>query len=491
MPRERMAEMKLPAHKTKIVATIGPASDDVKTLEEMIRAGMDVARINFSHGDFSGHSVTIGRIREAAGRAGRRVAIMADLPGLKMRIGEMEEPVQLEVGDPLILTTEKIVGSRGRVSVTFQDLPRVAKAGDSLYLNDGIIHLEVKRVEGIEVHCEVKVGGDLSSRKGLNMPGIDLGISAFTDHDRECLRFAIDKGVSIVSQSFVENAGDIDALRSAADVVGKNLFVVAKIERAGALENIDEILEAADGIMIARGDLGVEIPIERIAVVQKELMDKANIAGKPVITATQMLESMVDHTRPTRAEATDVANAILDGTHCVMLSAESAVGKYPVEAIRMLAGIGAETELQGHGYRLKEALESYVKDGDTSQMDLIALAVHYTMERVSPATVLVPTRSGAMARNISRFKLPVWITAVSPLEETCQALQLSYGVHAIHESGPPGNWNTYARQLVQTLEMEGNLVLLTEGPSPENPDANHRMEILDLGSGNRGQDDVE
>jgi pyruvate kinase len=472
--------MKLPDHKTKIVATIGPASDNVEILCEMIRAGMDVARINFSHGDLDGHGATIARVRKAAGLVGRRVAIMADLPGPKMRIGEMENTVELRPGDSFILTTEEITGTRERVSVTFQDLPRVVKAGDSLYINDGIIHLEVERIEGFEVLCKVKVGGELSSRKGLNMPGINLGIPVLTDHDQECLQFALENGISIFSQSFVEKAADIEALKEAAAESGKTPFVIAKIERSTALENIEEILAVSDAIMIARGDLGVEIPIQRMAVIQKELMDRANIAGKPVITATQMLESMVDNSRPTRAEATDVANAILDGTHCVMLSAESAVGRYPVESIRMLAMIADETEPYRRGYHLKEALESYGHDRDVGHVDLIALSVHYTVERVSPATVLVPTRSGAMARNISRFKLPVWITAVSPLEETCQALQISYGVHAIHEQDPPGDWNAYARKLVKKLEVEGDLVLLTQGPSPENPEANHRLEILDL-----------
>jgi pyruvate kinase len=472
--------MKLPDHKTKIVATIGPASDNVEILCEMIRAGMDVARINFSHGDLDGHGATIARIRKAAGLVGRRVAIMADLPGPKMRIGEMENTVELRPGDSFILTTEEITGTRERVSVTFQDLPRVVKAGDSLYINDGIIHLEVERIEGFEVLCKVKVGGELSSRKGLNMPGINPGVPILTDHDQECLQFALENGISIFSQSFVEKAADIEALKEAAAESGKTPFVIAKIERSTALENIEEILAVSDAIMIARGDLGVEIPIQRMAVIQKELMDRANIAGKPVITATQMLESMVDNSRPTRAEATDVANAILDGTHCVMLSAESAVGRYPVESIRMLAMIADETEPYRHGYHLKEALESYGHDRDVGHVDLIALSVHYTVERVSPATVLVPTRSGAMARNISRFKLPVWITAVSPLEETCQALQISYGVHAIHEQDPPGDWNAYARKLVKKLEVEGDLVLLTQGPSPENPEANHRLEILDL-----------
>jgi pyruvate kinase len=472
--------MKLPDHKTRIVATIGPASDNVENLCEMIREGMDVARINFSHGDLEGHGATIARVREASGLVGRRVAIMADLPGPKIRIGEMENSVELEPGDPFILTTEETRGNREQVTVNFREIPRLVKAGDSLYLNDGIIHLEVERIEGPEVFCRVIVGGELSSGKGLNMPGINLGIPIFTDHDDRCLKFALENRINIFSQSFVEKASDIEALKEAAAEMGKTPFVIAKIERATALENIEEILAVSDAIMIARGDLGVEIPIQRIAVTQKTLMERANLAGKPVITATQMLESMVDHARPTRAEATDVANAVWDGTHCVMLSAESAVGKYPVESVRMLAMIAAETEPYRRGDRLKEALESYDRDSNVSPLDLIALSVQYTVERVCPAIVLVPTRSGTMARNISRFRLPVWITAVSPHEETCQALQISYGVHAIHEQYPPADWNAYARNLVTELEAEGDLALLTQGPSPENPKANHRLEILDL-----------
>ena len=222
--------------------------------------------------------------------------------------------------------------------------PQSVKPGDTLFLNDGYIQLEVAGVSGNEVLCTVRVGGELRSRKGLNLPGIDLGIGAFTERDRECLRFALENGVDIVSQSFVERAADIEAVRKAAADLGRRPFIIAKIERAGALDRIDEILEAADGIMIARGDLGVEVPIEQIAVVQKRLMRLANMAAKPVITATQMLESMTDNRRPTRAEATDVANAIFDGTDCVMLSEESAMGKYPVDAVVMLARIAASAE---------------------------------------------------------------------------------------------------------------------------------------------------
>jgi pyruvate kinase len=354
------------------------------------------------------------------------------------------------------------------------------KQGDALFLNDGIIQLEVINVEGNDVRCKVVVGGELRSRKGLNLPGINLGISAFTDHDRKCLTFALENGVDAISQSFVETAADVESVRKAAMDLGNNPFVIAKIERSGALDHIDEIMMAADGIMIARGDLGVEIPIEQIAVTQKHLMEKAITLGKPVITATQMLESMTEHRKPTRAEATDVANAILDGTDCVMLSGESAMGKYPVEAVAMLSKIAGTTEPNRPGYRRKEFLKTYGLNSNVSHVDLIALSVYFTLERSHPATVIVPTMSGATARNVARFRMPVWITAVSPDEATCQSLQFSYGVYPVHKPDYPEDWNAFAREWIRSQELEGDLAIMTEGPSPINPNANNRMEIIDL-----------
>ena len=332
--------MTLPVNKTKIVCTIGPASESADVMERMIRAGMNVARLNFSHGDFTSHKKVIDNLRTASKATGMRVAIMADLSGPKMRIGTFsQEPIELKTGDDFTLTTEDIIGDSSRVSVSFTPLPQVVNPGDKLFLNDGYVQLEVIKAEGNEVKCQVEVGGELRSRKGLNLPGINLGISAFTEKDHECLKFAMEQGVDAVSQSFVETAADIKAVRDAAKPLATNRFMVAKIERSGALDHINGILEAADGIMVARGDLGVEIPIEQIARFQKELMRRANLMGKPVITATQMLESMTANRLPTRAEATDVANAVLDGTDCVMLSGESAMGKYPVYAVEMLAKI--------------------------------------------------------------------------------------------------------------------------------------------------------
>jgi pyruvate kinase len=476
-----MESMTLPKNKTKIVCTIGPASESQAVMEKMLLAGMNVARLNFSHGDFSSHEKAIRNLRAASKAVERRVAIMADLPGPKIRIGQLEEePIALESGDTVMLTTEEMTGNRHRVSVSFSRLPQVVKPGDTLFLNDGYIQLEVKKATRNDVHCRVLAGGDLRSRNGLNLPGIDLGIPAFTDRDHACLKFALKHGVDAVSQSFVETEKDIDAVRRAAAALGRNPFIIAKIERSKAKDNLEEILDAADGIMIARGDLGVEIPIEQIAVAQKHLMHVANLKGKTVITATQMLESMTTHRRPTRAEATDVANAILDGTDCVMLSAESAMGKYPVEAVAMLAKIAATIEPHQPGLRVREILKEAQEQGKVSLKDLIASSVEATAVRAMPSLVIVPTRSGATARSIARYRLPVWIAGVSSQEATCQRLQFTYGLYPVFEPDHPEDWKAFARDFLHAHRVEGQLVILTEGPSSKHPEANNRMELIDL-----------
>jgi pyruvate kinase len=364
--------------------------------------------------------------------------------------------------------------------VSFPRLPEAVKPGDRLFLNDGYVQIQVRTVEGNNVQCRVIVGGELSSRKGLNLPGIDLGISAFTEHDRACLKFALENGADAVSQSFVENAEDIEAVREAAKKYGYDPLIIAKLERAGALKRLKSILHAADGIMIARGDLGVEIPIEEIPVAQKNITRQANLMGKPVITATQMLESMTTNRRPTRAEATDVANAILDGTDCVMLSGESAVGRYPVESVTMLAKIAAAIEPHRTTASIQQALQSQDRKDELKIEDLIALSVDTALHQITPPTVIVPTRSGATARSITRFRLPVWITAVSSRPKTCQDLMFSHGVFPVCESDHPEDWKTWTKEWLQTQDVEGDLVVLTEGPSDEHPYRNNRMEIIDL-----------
>ena len=473
--------MQLSNHMTKIVATIGPASESPEVMRQMLEAGMNVARINFSHGDISSHQRVMDSLRQAAQAVGRRLTILADLPGPKIRLGQIApDPVEIKPGAAFSLTTEDIVGDASRASVTFAHLPQAVKPGDTLLVSDGLLQLEVVDIQGQVVNCRVVVGGELRSRKGLNLPDIQLGISAFTEHDRRCLEFALAQGVDAVSQSFVESGEDIDAVRQAAQALGHQPFIIAKIERRNALNHLDDILEAADGIMIARGDLGVEIPIEQIAGVQKQIMRKANLLGKPVITATQMLESMVANRRPTRAEATDVANAILDGTDCVMLSEESAIGQYPVEAVAMLAKIASAIEPQRPAPHVREMLKMVGVGAQVNLSELIALSVESTLEWITPAAVFVPTRSGATARSIARFRPPVWIIAVSALEATCQRLQLTFGVHPLCEPDHPEDWKNYVRRCLEVFEMSGDYAVLTEGPSSKHPKVNNRMELIDL-----------
>ena len=445
-------------------------------MEALLRAGMNVARLNFSHGDFSSHGEIISKLRAASKKTGQRLAIMADLPGPKMRIGELkEEPIELHSGDQFILTTEEIMGDQHRVSMTFKELPGIVKSGDKLFLNDGLISLLVTQVKANDVCCEVRAGGELRSRKGLNLPGIDLGFSAFTAHDKDCLEFALKQGVDAVSQSFVANKEDIIDLKKAAKEMGYDPFVIAKIERSGALDNLESILQVSDGIMVARGDLGVEIPIATMAVVQKNIMKLAASACKPIITATQMLESMTEHRRPTRAEATDVANAILDGTDAVMLSGESAMGKYPIDATSMLAEIARSTEPH------RSIDESLQRLGDKKTAEtLIAHNIQLSVRNTNPETVITPTISGNMARNVARYRLPVWITAFSSEENTCQELQFSYGVFPVKAEKELAEWTPFLRKWFKEQEVTNGFAIIAQGPSPEHPLSNHRMDFIDL-----------
>jgi pyruvate kinase len=473
--------MTLPDHKTKIVATIGPASESREVLERLILAGLSVARLNFSHGGFAEHAQRIDDIRAAGRATGRRVAIMADLPGPKMRIGTIvPEPVELRAGDRFTLTTDEEPGSASRVSVSFDRLPKVVKPGDRLFLNDGLVQLRVERVEGNDVLCRVAVGGELRSRKGLNLPGIDLGMSAFTDHDRACLAFALEHGVDAVSQSFVETAADVIHVREAARELGHRPFIIAKIERAGALDHYEEILAAADGVMVARGDLGVEVPIESIAMTQKSLIARANLASRPVITATQMLESMVSSRIPTRAEATDVANAILDGTDAVMLSAESAMGRFPEEAVAMLAKIAAATEPRRPRTSLSGLHEFYLTHRPATTSEAIATVVEDALETVPCDAVFVPTRTGTTARMLSRYKPSVWIVAFSRDAAVCQGLAFSYGVWPEEFAAEPEDWREVAAAWLRDHGLAATSAMLVAGPSSTHPDANHRIEFMRL-----------
>ncbi len=471
--------MDFPSHKTKIVATIGPASDAPDMLRRLLRAGMSVVRINFSHGDFAAHAETIARVRAAAREEGLPVAVMADLPGPKIRIGVFErEPVELRRGARFTLTAADTPGTEEHVSTTLPELPDVVRSGSRIFLNDGLVALRVLRVVDGDVECEVEAGGELRSRKGLNLPGADLGIRAFTDHDRACLEFALDHGVDAVSQSFVETAADIEAVRAAARARGADPFVIAKIERAGALKHLDELLAAADGVMVARGDLGVEVPVEEIALLQKEIIGRANLAGKPVITATQMLESMVSSRIPTRAEATDVANAILDGTDGVMLSAESAMGRYPEEAVAMLARIAAATEAQLPPVSPDALRARFGAVHPAGKAEAVAGLVDEALDRLPCAAVVVPSRTGATARLLSRGKPPVWIVALCSTPAAARDLLFSWGVHPVPLDHPPDDWDVFAHDLFPADTDRGKTVLLVTGPRLGRPGASHRIEFI-------------
>ncbi len=472
----------LPTHKTKLVCTVGPATDSIEMIQKMLKAGMNVARLNFSHGTFASHADTIKKIRTAAKSTGQRVAIMADLPGPKMRIGNISnEPVILQQNEAFILTADECDGNVNRVSMSMKDLPKAVKSGDTLFLNDGLIQLKVKDVQGNDIHCIIIMGGELRSRKGLNIPGIDLGTSAFTPRDLECMTFALEQGVDAISQSFVDDAQDIIDVRSAAKELGYDPFIIAKIERSSVREKIDEILEVTDGIMVARGDLGVEIPIEEIAVVQKFITARANFYGKPVITATQMLESMTRNRRPTRAEATDVANAILDGTDCVMLSEESAMGAYPIESIEMLGKIATVTEPNRKDRHFITTLKPQATHYKPNPVDIICVSIEKIIHTVdTTAAVLAPTTSGYTANNLARFRLPVWILAMSEHEKTCQNLMFTYGVCPILEKDHPATWVDHAKKCAKEYQLKGSTMLQTEGPCPAHNQTNHKMEIINL-----------
>lgn len=423
--------MRLPEQKTKIVATIGPSSRSRKTVEEMIKAGMSIARINFAHGDFEEHLKTIELVREASQRLDRRVAILGDIPGVKMRVGKLKnDSMQLEKGQKVTLTTRSLEGEGGIIPVEFKGFSKLVSRGDTIYLSDGYIALRVDDVKGEDVECTVLVGGTLYSGKGINIPKGHLPVEAITPADVEIIKFAAEQGVDAVGLSFVGSVYDVLKVKGLLEKMGKSMFVIAKIERPDAVRNYDEILNAADGIMVARGDLGVEMPIEQLPVLQKKLIKKANLAGKPVITATQMLVSMTEDKMPRRAEVTDVANAILDGTDAVMLSEETAVGKYPIDAVDMMARIARSTEeyRESMGMERMRALMSQLSGRGTIK-EAITRSILDALCSLDIKYVLTPTRTGLTARLISRFKPKQWILAFSTEEKTCNNLMFSYGVY--------------------------------------------------------------
>jgi len=414
--------------RTKIVATLGPATEDPKVLEHLIEVGLDVARLNFSHGTQEQHRRNLENVREISRRLGRAVACLQDLPGPKIRTGEVGDKsgVELTEGAAFTLTTEPVIGTTERVSTTYDLLPQDVHPGCHILLDDGVIKLEVEAISGGDVKTRVVNGGRLKSHKGINLPGVMLSIPSLTDRDRRDAEFGLSLDVDFVAQSFVRTKEDVEELRSFLNERGRSdLPIIAKIEKPQAVDNLAAILDVANGVMVARGDLGVEVPSEQVPLLQKDIIRAANERGRVVITATQMLESMVMRPRPTRAEATDVANAILDGTDAVMLSAETAVGKYSIEAVATMARIAEHTETRLGPRRRRSELES-VEGSPIARA--ITRAACRAAEQLGARYVVAFTESGSTARLVSSSRPGSTILAITPYERVYRQLALTWGV---------------------------------------------------------------
>ncbi|MGM0418293.1 MAG: pyruvate kinase [Thermodesulfobacteriota bacterium] len=407
--------------KTKIVCTIGPASNNSDTIKKLINAGMNVSRLNFSHGTHEDHKSTFDKIRKISREENSPCAILQDLSGPKIRTGKVEgEGIKLIKGEKLTLTTEDITGKGSRVSVNYKNLPQDVNKNDRILVADGLMELEIEEISGTEISCRIITGGVLTSNKGINLPGTSLNIPALTQKDKKDLEFGISLGVDYVALSFVRNSSDIDEIKDLIKSMGADTPVIAKIEKHEAIDCIDDIIKKADGIMVARGDLGVEVPLEKVPFYQKMLVDKSVKAGKPVIIATQMLSSMVDSPRPTRAEATDVANAVLDGTDALMLSEETASGNYPVETVEYMRKIADNAEEK---YPYPKFDSKPASEASTS----VPYAACVISSFANAQAIVAPTRSGYTAAQISRFRPECKIIAISPVEEVVRKMCLYWG----------------------------------------------------------------
>jgi pyruvate kinase len=450
--------------KTKIVCTIGPVSNNPVTLQRLLHEGMNIARINFSHGNHREHARYIKTIRQVAQQIDMPVAIMQDLPGPKDRTGRVKKGmVMLKDNSEFTLTTRHILGDESGVSIDWKELPQKVKKDDLIYISDGSIKLRVINTAKTKIRCKVINGGMLGDDKGVNVPGIDLDYSV-TAEDFEHVEFGIKHGVDFIAASFVNSAEDIKRIRRFIAERNSPAMLIAKIERSQALVNIDEILEVADGSMVARGDLGIEIPLEKIPVAQKMIIEKCNQLGKPVIVATQMLESMVDSPRPTRAEVTDVANAIFDGTDAVMLSEETAIGKYPVEAVEMMSKIALEAE---KSLRYDVILTARGKNVIGETDDAISYAACHTARQLNAAAIIAFTSSGSTARRVSKYRPEMPILAITSSPITKRQLCLSWGVDTFKVPPASRLAHLFAQgckvALSSGVARKGDLVVITGG----------------------------
>jgi pyruvate kinase len=414
--------------RTKILATIGPASREPAVLDALLAVGLDAVRLNFSHGTHDQHAETVRRVRDAAARAGREIAILQDLQGPKIRLGNVDGDIHVAAGSRLVITTRDVVGRDGVVPTDYPQLPADVVVGMQILVDEGRVSVVVRSVETQDVVCEVVDGGVLSSNKGLSVPGAALTAAAMTEKDREDVRFGLDLGVDYVALSFVRRPADIDELRRVMAAHGRVVPIIAKIEKRQAVDAIDDIVAAADGVMVARGDLAIEASLDMIPAHQKKIIERANRAGKLVVTATQMLESMTENPLPTRAEVTDVANAILDGTDVVMLSGETAVGKHPVESVRRMGSIALATEATL--YPFDRPVRAPSTHDEMLSRVTARLGVQATREARAKA-IVVFTESGTTAALISDDRPRAIILAVTPERATQRRLQLYWGVHPL------------------------------------------------------------
>lgn len=442
--------------KAKIVCTLGPATSDEAMLVKLIRAGMDVARFNFSHGSYDDHLRTINNLRAAMKATGEHITLLQDLQGPKIRIGEIGAPsIDLVPGNTITITTEPIVGTTARVSTTYTHLPKDVHKGDTLLLDDGKLQLRVREVVVNDVECEIVVGGKLSSHKGINLPGVALSTPSYTEKDLQDLEFGIKNCIDYVALSFVRSADDIRDLRQEMAwrmPKGQTIPIIAKIEKPQAIADIDHIIAEADGIMIARGDLGVELPPEDVPILQKMIVKRSNAAGKPVIIATQMLESMISSPTPTRAEASDVANAVMDGGDAVMLSGETSVGKYPLEAVMIMEKIirKVEGEITARG-RVFEKGRGVIEN----RHEALGMAACLLSEQMKSAAIVTVTNSGKTAQVLSRYRPNQQIIAVTDSASTLRRLNLVWGVSGIVFEDLSGDSDSALQRIQERLVALG------------------------------------
>lgn len=479
---------------TKIIATLGPASYAEPVIEGLIKSGADVIRMNFSHGTWDVHNNALGIVRKVAERAGKPLAVFQDLQGPKIRIGQLEgNSLELKEGDEFVLTVKDITGGvingKKTASIDHTSLPHEAKGGNRILIDDGLIELRVEKVADTEVYTSVVNGGLLKPRKGVNLPHVPLSISALTDKDRKDLNFAFEHDLDYVALSFVRHANDIvELLDLMKKTYGRRIPIISKIEKPEAIGELDNIIDVSDAVMVARGDLGVETSPQEVPVMQKNIIRKCNIAGKPVITATQMLESMVSNPRPTRAEANDVANAILDGTDAVMLSSETAAGKYPLEAVAMMRSIATEVEssyfFRKHGLHESLAHRELVQRSAEQTGEAVSFATIELAEKIKAKYIVSFTHSGGTARNLSKFRCLIPIIAFSPVPSTVRRLALVWGVNPF-ELGTVNSADELLDGAAEVLKFkkvvaEKDRIVVTAGVPVGKPGSTNMIKVVEI-----------